>query len=162
MRFLDAIGNKAWELGNACHFLGRVIPLISNKDNAATLLTIGGLLLIFHAPLDLDEPFVEVLNPELSLEDIVARLPQKFYEDEMGDAVVNITKPDWGLHDELQSIALLGAWEQRHGINRWGEFKARGGKAVISSIWEDIREGPSLHDGEEVLCADADECPICA
>ena len=82
-RWLDAIGNEAWDLENASHFLGRVIPLINTNDGATTLLTVGGLFLLYHADVDsLCDPFFAVLRPGLSLEEIVARLPRKFIDNE--------------------------------------------------------------------------------
>lgn len=167
-RWLDAIGNEAWDLENASHFLGRVIPLINTNDGATTLLTVGGLFLLYHADVDsLCDPFFAVLRPGLSLEAIVARLPRKFIDNEdfaMGGGVVaNSTRPDTVLSSALKFIDCAGDWERRHGCDRWREFKMRGGKGDIRLFWseEPIEYDESLGPVEiyQLLCIQ--DCPLC-
>ena len=168
-RWLDAIGNEAWDLENASHFLGRVIPLINTNDGATTLLTVGGLFLLYHADVNsMHDPFYSVLRPELSLEEIVARLPDRFVYDEdydMDGAAVGSTKPDIGLNLELDYMGHAWEWEQRHfGHDRWKDFQTRGGKSAMRAFWSDEcipYDGPPVDRVTivELLCAD--DCPMC-
>ena len=167
LRWLDAIGNDTWNLKNANHFLGHVIPLICTDDCGTTLLAVGGLFLLFHAELcSLYDPFFAVLRTELSLEEIVAQLPGRFEYDEdyeMNGAVANIVRPDLYLDEELQFLQQAGDWERRHGHDRWRDFKMRGGNGDIRAFWS---EEPVQYDESlgtvivpRVLCAD--ECSLC-
>ena len=159
-RFFDVIGNEAWELEYGSHFLGRVIPLLRHEPSTATLLTVGGLYLIYHANNAMDQPFFAVLNPELTLAEIVTLLPEEFGDWTLGGAVVGSTIPDWSPKYELDHISYIGTWEQRHGIKRWQDFRARGGKGEFSDFFATIQEEPRLHHAREVRCTDG--CPLCA
>ena len=163
MRWLDAIGNEAWSLKNTCHFLGQVIPLICIRDSTTTLLEVGGLFLLYRADIyGPSEAHFAVLRPELSLPEIIARLPENFLEDEMTDVVANRTFPDLGLDDEYLSIGCLGAWEQRHGQDRWKEFEMRGGKGDMDIFWVEEairREMMKTVELMDLRCVD--DCPFC-
>ena len=169
IRWLDAIGNEAWNLGNASHFLGRVIPLISTRNCGATLLTVGGLLLLYHADVNsMYDPFYSVLRPELSLEEIVARLPDKFVYDEdydMDGAAAESTNPDTGSNLEWEYMTYAWEWERRHfGHDRWKDFETRGGKSAMRAFCSDEcipYDGPPVDQVTivELLCAD--DCPMC-
>ena len=166
---MDAIGNEAWNLENASHFLGRVIPLICTKTSGATLLTVGGLLLLYHADVNsMHDPFYSVLRPELSLEEIVARLPDKFVYDEdydMDGAAVGSADPDTGLNVEFNYMGYAWKWERRHfGHDRWKDFETRGGKGTVRTFCPDKcvpYDGPPAEQVTivELLCAD--DCPMC-
>ena len=142
--------------------MGQVIPLIRLQNGTATLLTVGGLFLIYHTEFELLESYFAVLNPDLSLDEIVSQLPEDFEYHEMEEAtIVNETTPDIQTAEEVRSIPAIGAWEQRHGIDRWGAFRARGGKARAQCKWTLIEEGtrPSESTSGHLRCVD--DCPLC-
>ena len=167
-RWLDSIGNCTWNLKNVNHFLGNVIPLICTNDCGVTLLAVGGLFLIYHAqPGSLYDPFFAVLRTELSLEELVARLPAQFGDDEgyeIDGAEANFARPDPYLDKEFYFLLQVGDWERRHGHDRWRDFKMRGGNGDIRAFWSEVPiqydESMGLARSLRVVCAD--ECPLCA
>ena len=162
-RFLDDIGSTSWELENLCYFLGRAIPLIQTEDGTTTLLAVGGLFLLYHAEFDLVQNYFAVLNPNLSLEGIVLRLPEEFKYVEMEEAAtVNEAIPDACTAIDVRHIPAMGMWEQRHGVDRWGRFRARGGKSRADCEWTHMKEGPLPPDRLDSQLRCVDDCPMCA
>lgn len=127
--FSDAIGSTAWILETQCHFLGRPIPLLYNTLDV-TLLKAGGLILIYRTDQESDIPVYHVMDPALDLADIVALLPG--YVDFLTgieDGVVFTVAVDRSMDEEVACVTAYQTWELRHGIDRWQEFKNRGGQA---------------------------------
>ncbi len=122
--FCDSIGSPAWMLETGCHFLGQPIPLIyEDSDDYTTLFAAGGLFLIYEPNSESGLPYFFVINPRLSLEEIVALLP-----DAKGSAIINNAVLDMTTEEEIRCLHPTRRWEARHGILRWQEFRERGGR----------------------------------
>ena len=160
--FFDHIGNPAWELANLCHFLGRAVPLIRTQDEDVTLFTAGGLYFLYFEDSEAADACFSILNPNFTLGDIVARLPENFRRNGLeAGAVVNIIEPDESLLVEARSVSLYAVWEQRHGITRWSDLLARGGNAWADCSFTYIKKGPCPPERLNGQLGCADDCPLC-
>lgn len=118
-------------LETGCHFLGQPIPLIQKDTDEAyvALLTVGGLTVLFQPDNESGEPLFFVLNPTLSLEEIIALLP----DDAIDNEIVNTIEPDTAAGNEVRNLLPIKRWEARHGLCRWQDFRKRGGR--FSDYW---------------------------
>ncbi len=145
--FCDSIDCPSWVLQTGCHFLGQPIPLIQEDDTCATLLTVGGLFLLYEPNTESDEPVFSVLDPKLSLEEIVAHLSN----DDVDNAIVNTAFLDTTAAGEVRYLHPIRRWEARHGIFRWQAFRQRGGK--FSEYWVESHTSPNIFQND-LWCTD--------
>ncbi|KAI0810871.1 hypothetical protein BC629DRAFT_1012307 [Irpex lacteus] len=134
-------------LETGCHFLGQPIPLIyEDSDDYTTLLTVGGLYLIYESNTESALPLFFVIDPKLTLEEIVRLLPNS-----RRNALVNVAVLDRTTGEEIRRLLPTRRWEARHGIFRWQEFRERGGK--FDDYWLESESSGKVFDDD--ICSES-------
>lgn len=148
--FSDCVGNPSWELECGCHFLGRPIPLLKEQHTQITLFKAGGLFLLHVPNTETGIPSFDVLDPNLTLDNIVSLLPEHPDRNTLQNLVVNVVCPDCVPEVEISRLTRYGRWEARHGIWRWRDFQKRCGE-----VDEDWSESYVFHTfiAEDLYCA---------
>jgi hypothetical protein len=128
-----SIGDWIWDIENAMHYVGRVIPLMIKTGPGSLLLLLQvGRVLFLCDPLEGEVGLYAVINPEIDWNTIMGNLSncKSIYDDEI-EAVGWRSLEKSVVHARAQ-IRAYYAWERRNGgKDRWRELKARGGEVNL-------------------------------
>lgn len=131
--FLDYVGNIAWEVENAWHFLGRPIP-IAYHEQGSMLLKVSGLFPLFDSDMGHSGAAV-VLSPGVTLNEIATRLPRGgLLTRAWDDITVSGVIPEGSACYGPRRLRPFYTWERlEYGTDRWKEFLERGGE--VDQTW---------------------------